>query len=113
MLTLVDNAGFEFVVSTQSQRQDKLLRAKAIRSHASKAGKARPNVPTLRSWISPNRELGTLARNFVVAEEPPAPESISSVPGPRLVGSYFSGLQLPEGIETSMIHQIGKCRYTQ
>jgi hypothetical protein len=106
---MIDTAGFHFVVSTPAQTQDKHAR-KAIRSHATRAGGARRQAVQLRSWISPNRELGSL--KLAIFEEAPTPESILSVSSPRRVGSDFSGLQLPSGVEPYMIQNLVKCLHS-
>lgn len=106
---MTDTAGLHFVVSTPAQTLNKHDR-KAIRSHATKAGVARRQAAPLRSWISPNRELGPLKR--AILDEEPAPGSILSVPSPRPVGTYLSGLQLPSGIEPYMIQDLVKCMHS-
>lgn len=106
---MIDTAGFHFVVSTPIQTQDKHAR-KAIRSHATRAGRARREAVQLQSWISPNRELGSL--KLAKFHEAPTPESISTVSSPQRFGSYFSGLQLPPGVEPYMIHDILKCMHS-
>lgn len=105
---MVDTAGFHFVVNTPAQTQDKHAR-KAIRSHATRAGRARRQAVQLRSWISPNRELGSL--KLAIPGEAPTPESILSVSSPRRFGSDFSGLQLPSGVEPYMIQDLVKCMH--
>ncbi len=97
---MTDPAGLQFIVSTPAQTLDKQDR-KAIRSHATRAGVSRQQAVQLRSWISPERELGSL-RNA---------ESILSVPSPRHMGSDFSGLQLPPGFEPCMIQDLVKCMH--
>lgn len=103
---MIDAAGFHFVVSTPTQTQDKHAR-KAIRSHATKAGGARQHGAKLRSWISPNRELGSL--KLAMSDKAPTPASTISISSPRRIGSDFSGLQLPLGIESHMIQELVKC----
>jgi hypothetical protein len=108
---MIDTAGFRFVVSTPAQTQDKHAHArKAIRSHATRAGRARRQAVQLRSWISPIRELGSL--KLGIFEEAPTSESILSVSSPRRVGSDFSGLQLPSGVEPYMIQDLVKCMHS-
>lgn len=104
---MIDAAGFHFVVSTPTQTQDKHAR-RAIRSHATKAGGgARRQGTKLRSWISPNRELGSL--KLAMSEEALTPASTLSLSSPRRIGSDFSGLQLPLGIESHMVQELVKC----
>ncbi|CZR53419.1 uncharacterized protein PAC_03297 [Phialocephala subalpina] len=101
-------AGLQFIVSTPAQTLDKHDR-KAIRSHATRARATRPrkHAVQLWSWISPNRELGSL-RN-AAAEEAPIQESmVANAPSPRQFGSHFSGLQLPSGVEPHMIQDLVK-----
>lgn len=104
---MIDAVGFHFVVSTPTQTKDKHVR-RAIRSHATKAGGgARRQDAKLRSWISPNRELGSL--KLAMPGEAPTPAPTLSVSSPRRIGSDFSGLQLPLGIESHMIQELVKC----
>lgn len=103
---MIDAGGFHFVVSTPTQTQDKQAR-KAIRSHATKAGGARRQGANLRSWISPNRELGSL--ELAMYNKAPTTASTISISSPRRIGSEFSGLQLPPGIEPHMIQELLKC----
>ncbi|KUJ11890.1 uncharacterized protein LY89DRAFT_722304 [Mollisia scopiformis] len=100
------SAGLHFVVSTPVQTLAKRDR-KAIRKHATKARVVHPRKKVVRlwSWINPARELGS--RNAVLTDDNPTPKSMS-VPVPRLVGSYFSGLQLPPGVEPCMIQDLVK-----
>ena len=108
-LCMTDTAGLQFIVSTPAQTLDKHDR-KAIRSHATRARATRPrkHAVQLWSWISPNRELGSL-RN-AAAEEAPIQESmVANAPSPRQFGSHFSGLQLPSGVEPHMIQDLVKC----
>ncbi|KFY91349.1 hypothetical protein V498_05514 [Pseudogymnoascus sp. VKM F-4517 (FW-2822)] len=102
---MIDAAGFHFVVSTPGQTQDKHAR-KAVRSHATKAGGARQQGAKMRSWISPNRELGSLKLDM--SDKAPTPASTLSISSPRRIGSDFSGLQLPIGIEPHMIQELVK-----
>ncbi|KAH8700088.1 hypothetical protein BGW36DRAFT_373329 [Talaromyces proteolyticus] len=96
-------AGLHFIVSTPIRTLDEYDR-KAIRSHATRAAVTRQRAPQLRSWICPDRELGSLKRT--VLENPSAPEPAISVSYPRRVGSDFSGLQLPSGVESYMIQDL-------
>lgn len=106
---MTDTAGLHFVVITPAQTLDKHAR-KAIRSHATRAGVARRQAVQLRSWISPDRELGSLKK--AIPEEAPTLESILSVPSPKRVGADFSGIQLPSGVEPYMIQDLVKCMHT-
>lgn len=65
---MTDTAGLHFVVSTPAQTLDKHDR-KAIRSHATRASVADRQTVQLRSWISPDRELGSLQK--AILEEAP------------------------------------------
>jgi hypothetical protein len=105
---MTDTAGFHFVVSTPAPTLDKHDR-KAIRSQATKASVAHRQASKLRSWISPNRELESPKR--AILEKPPKPESILSVPSPSRVGTFFSGIQLPPGVEPYMIQDLVKCMH--
>jgi hypothetical protein len=110
---MTDTAGLHFVVSTPAQTPDKHDR-KAIRSHATRASIVDRQTTQLRSWVSPDRELGSLKK--ATLEQAPTPESILSVPSPRRVGADFSGLQLPSGVEPYMIQDLIqdliKCRHS-
>ncbi len=103
---MTDPAGLHFVVSTPAQTLDTQDR-KAIRSHATRAGVADRQTVQLRSWMSPDRKLGSL--NKAILEETPTQQSILSVPSPRRVGADFSGLQLPAGVDSHMIQDLVKC----
>lgn len=105
-LCIIDTAGLRFLVSTPAQTLDKQDR-KAIRSHAARANPADRQVPKLRSWISPDRVIGSLRKALL--EEALGPESIFSVPSPRGIGTDLSGLQLPPGFDLYMIRDLVKC----
>jgi len=111
--SMTDTAGLRFILSTPAQAQalDKDDR-KAIRSHATRAGRAGQagqKTVQLRSWLSPDGELGSL--EGARPEEAPTPGSTLSVrlPSPRRVGAAFSGLQLPSGVEPYMVQDLVKC----
>ena len=103
---MTDTAGFHFVVSTPTRSLNKQDR-KAIKSHAAKANPAEQQPAQLRSWISPDRVLGSFKRALL--EEVPRSVSMSTVPSPRRVGSDLSGLQLPPGVELYMVQDLVKC----
>lgn len=101
-----DTAGLRFVVTTPAQTLDKHDR-KAIRGHATRARVAGRQIFPLRSWISPDRELGALS----TTKEAPTSKSVVSTPSPMRVGGDFAGLQLPSGVEPYMIQDLVKCIY--
>lgn len=101
-----DSAGLRFVVTTPVQKLENHDR-KAIRRHATRAGVKDRQRFHLRSWISPNRELGALGTAEGVTNSKP----VWLAPSPRRVGGAFSGLQLPSGIEPDMIQDLVKCIY--
>lgn len=105
---MTDSAGLQFVVTTPAQTLDKHDR-KIIRSHATKAGVASRESVQLRSWICPDRELGSL-KKAILEKAPVIPESTGSVLSPSRVGSDFSGLQLPSGVEPCMVQDLVKCK---
>ncbi|KAL3417237.1 hypothetical protein PVAG01_11237 [Phlyctema vagabunda] len=84
-------AGFQFIVSTPSEKLDKHHR-KTIRGHATRAGRPTRQAVKLSSWISPERRL----------------DSTLNPPSPGQVGAAFSGLQLPPGVEPYMIQELVK-----
>ena len=104
---MTDMAGIHFVVTTPVQTLDKQDR-KAIRGHATRAGKAGRQSFQLGSWISPHRDLGALT----TAKEVLTSKSELSAPSPRRVGGDFCGLQLPSGVEPYMIQDLVKCMYS-
>lgn len=105
---MLDTAGFHFVITSPAQTQGKHTR-KAIRSHATRAGGARRQAVQLKSWLCPKRELGP--PKLAILEKSPSHVSILSVSSPRRVGSDFSGLQLPSGVEPHMIQDLVKCMH--
>lgn len=88
-----DSAGLLFVSNAPGKAATTAATdRKAIGSHVRKSrGRRHPNV---RSWINPARTIGGV--NLCVA--PP-------------VGSAFSALQLPSGVEPSMIQDLVICEY--
>ncbi|KAE9369325.1 hypothetical protein N431DRAFT_510886 [Stipitochalara longipes BDJ] len=101
-------AKFHFVISTPAHTLDKHDR-KAIKSHATKRAHAARRQPVqLSSWLTPDRKLGSLKQATLTEAPAPITKSILSVPIQRRVGSDFSGLQLPSGVEPSMIQDLVK-----
>ena len=90
-----DATGLQFVVTTPLHAVDRHDR-RLIKGHATRARKKQRRVSDMRSWISPDRELGSL--------KPANGDPATSIP--KRAGSDFSGLQLPSGIEPWMIQEL-------
>lgn len=103
---MIDTAGLKFIVSTPAKTLDKYDR-KAIRSHATRTSVADRQTVQLRSWISPDHELGSFKKALL--DQAPNLKSTSFLPSPRRLGGDFSGLQLPSGVEPYMIQDLVKC----
>lgn len=94
---MANGHGLQFIVTTPSHALDKHDRRR-IKGNATKKRQRIKQSPDFQSWISPNRE-------FVQAK---AARYDNANEIPRQAGTFFSGLELPPGIEPYTIQELTK-----